>query len=110
MRYLHPDTEKELAWYDQTSGNCGARSSNLIKILRQELDARFSQMETSDQELTLLKASLEWQLSAYNAALTDARLALRKIRDSSGEQVMVCTAEGHSFCVHTANAALANNH
>ncbi len=40
------------------------------------------------------------------AGVKEAIEALREIRSSAGEKVMVCTEEGHSFCVHTANAAL----
>jgi hypothetical protein len=82
-------------------------------IARQAQEALHEYFESVRSDVLAVPDSdvtLDLILSAMRQAVKESGVveALREIRNSAGEQVMVCTREGHSFCVHTANAALAN--
>ena len=89
-------------------------AANDLRTALAESEAKVKEILTGNKE-----GSVPWVNERYGRILLEnvqlrARLtaadalegALREIRNSAGEQVMVTTSEGHSFCVHTANAAL----
>lgn len=61
------------------------------------------------EEIAAMRADLMALTTTHahlRRALEEAEKTLTAIRNSSGNQVMVTSAEGHSECVHRANAIL----
>jgi hypothetical protein len=86
-------------------------ASQSISDLRKDYSHGVDYIEAQNTIIARAMAAHAKTLAAEYAAREKLwRDALVKIRNSAGDHIMVCTAEGHSYCVHIANAALLSAH